>query len=351
MKNGARMLRLDAIAYLWKELGTSCAHLPRTHAVVQLMRAILDKVAPKVLLLTETNVPHQDNISYFGDGANEAQLVYNFPLPPLILHTLTAGDATKLTAWAKTIEPVSGRTTFLNFTASHDGIGVRPAADILLRDEFQKLVDLATAHGGQVSYKTDADGRAAPYELNINWFDAINNPNNSDVDRKTEIQRFLLSQSIALTFLGMPAIYIHSLLGSRNWYEGVSQTGRARSINREKLDLSIIEKTLADSTSLRYQVYQRYRELLRLRRAQPAFTPGATQQIIDLGPALFANRRTTGNQTLLAIHNVTAAPQTITLNEENLTSVTAEFFTDLISGNRYDYPLTLAPFQFLWLVP
>lgn len=154
---------------------------------------------------------------------------------------------------------------------------------------------------------------------------------------------------MALTFLGMPAIYIHSLLGSRNWYEGVAQTGRARSINREKLDLPLLEKELLDPTSLRHQVYQRYRELIRLRRVQPAFAPGASQQILDFGSAVFANRRMAENQTILAIHNVTAVPQTITLRKEHRTLAETIPVTDLISGNHYDSTLALAPFQFLWL--
>src|SRR5690606_35016656 len=83
VEHGAKFIRLDAIAYLWKEIGTPCIHLPQTHQVIQLMRAVLDEVAPDVRLITETNVPHPDNISYFGAGTNEAQLVYNFALPPL----------------------------------------------------------------------------------------------------------------------------------------------------------------------------------------------------------------------------------------------------------------------------
>ena len=110
---GARFIRLDAIAYLWKRIGTSCIHLPQTHAVIQFWRAVLDEVAPHVLLITETNVPHADNVSYFGDGTNEAQLVYNFALPPLVLHALLRGDATHLTRWAQSLTLPSDRSHVL----------------------------------------------------------------------------------------------------------------------------------------------------------------------------------------------------------------------------------------------
>ncbi|PJF38844.1 MAG: hypothetical protein CUN55_16105, partial [Phototrophicales bacterium] len=72
VQHGARFLRLDAIAFLWKELHTPCIHLPQTHAIIQLVRAVFDEIAPHVLLITETNVPHDENISYFGNGYNEA---------------------------------------------------------------------------------------------------------------------------------------------------------------------------------------------------------------------------------------------------------------------------------------
>jgi len=243
VSRGAKIIRLDAIAYLWKELGTNCIHLPQTHRVVQLFRALLEELAPTVLLMTETNVPHRENISYFGDGHNESQIVYNFPLPPLILHTLSAQNASRLTEWAGSLHPVSPRTTFLNFTASHDGIGVRPAADLLSPEEYQNLIHLAMRHNGHVSCKTDSStGESIPYELNLNYFDALNNPNDDSIPEETQIQRFLLSQSIALTLRGMPAVYIHSLLGSRNWNEGVRRTGQPRSINRETLNLHSLEQ-------------------------------------------------------------------------------------------------------------
>jgi sucrose phosphorylase len=140
VRHGAKFIRLDAIAYLWKEIGTTCIHLPQTHQVIQLMRAVLDEVAPDVRLITETNVPHRDNISYFGDGTNEAQLVYNFALPPLVLHSLATGNAQKLTGWAAALELPSPQTTFFNFLASHDGIGMNPARGILSQAEIDALV-------------------------------------------------------------------------------------------------------------------------------------------------------------------------------------------------------------------
>lgn len=92
-QNGARMIRLDAIGFLWKELGTTCMHLPQTHKVVQSFRKILDEAAPGTLIITETNVPHKENISYFGEGEKEAHMVYQFPLPPLVMFSILTGNS------------------------------------------------------------------------------------------------------------------------------------------------------------------------------------------------------------------------------------------------------------------
>ena len=206
---GARYIRLDAIAFLWKIPGTSCLHLEQTHRVIRLMRSVLDEVAPDVQLITETNVPHADNISYFGNGSNEAQLVYNFALPPLVFHTLRTGDARRLRRWAQTLELPSDRVTFFNFLASHDGIGMNPARGILDQEEIDALVQTALDHNGFVSYKNNPDGTKSPYELNISYFDALSNPL-GDESEDTQIARFLAAHSIMLALRGLPGIYFHS---------------------------------------------------------------------------------------------------------------------------------------------
>ncbi len=309
-QRGAQFIRLDAIAFLWKQIGTSCLHLPQTHAVIQLLRAMLDDVAPHVRLITETNVPHADNISYFGDGRNEAQLVYNFALPPLVLHTLRTGDATVLSEWARGLDLPSDQTTFFNFLASHDGIGLNPARGILSPAEIDALVEQTLAHGGLISHKHNADGTQSPYEMNINYFDALSNPT-SDEPFETQVGRFMAAQSIMLSLRGVPGIYFHSLFGSRNWQAGVQQTQHNRTINREKLERSALESELANPNSLRARVFGRYRQRLVMRAASPAFHPHGGQQILDVGPGVFGVLRTSpdGAQQMTCLQNVTAQAQ------------------------------------------
>jgi len=348
--HGAEIIRLDAIAYLWKEIGTSCIHLEQTHRVVQLFRALFDLVAPNVMIITETNVPHAENISYFGDGTNEAQMVYQFSLPPLVLHALARGDAAYLTAWAAglTGDLLSQQTTFYNFLASHDGVGVRPVEGILPPQEVKWLAERTQAHGGHVSYKTNADGSKSPYELNISYFDALSDPQSAE-PLEVQVRRFMVSQAIMLALRGVPAIYVHSLFGSRNYPAGVEATGRYRSINREKFRRAELEAELADPDDVRARVYTAYRRLLAVRREHPAFHPGGAQHVLDFGPAVFALARSApdGSEMLLCVHNVTEQVQEIALPSDVISTP----LRDIIRGGVYDREsVTLAPYQILWLL-
>ncbi|HEX5218855.1 MAG TPA: sugar phosphorylase [Verrucomicrobiae bacterium] len=305
VRHGARFIRLDAIAYLWKEIGTTCIHLPQTHTVIQLFRAVLDEVAPEVMLITETNVPHRDNICYFGDGTNEAQLVYNFSLPPLTLHSIRTGDATMLTRWAQSLSLPSARVTWFNFLASHDGIGVNPARGILTDAEITALIEHVTSHGGFISYKSMPDGSQVPYEMNINYLDALSKPAaNEPVELAA--RKFLTAQAIMLSLQGVPGIYFHSLFGSRGDRPAVEQTGIKRRINREKLKCEQLRRELRDATSLRSRVFTGFCELLSKRRAHQAFAPVAPQQILELDPRVFAVLRQSrdGADRVLCLHNV-----------------------------------------------
>jgi len=342
VEKGASILRLDAIAYLWKEIGTACIHLPKTHAMVKLLRSILDRTAPDVIILTETNVPHAENISYFGNKGDEAQMVYNFTLPPLLLHAFTTQDASFLSKWAKTLHLEGQDITFFNFTASHDGIGVRPLEGILEPAEIDQMVKMVEAHDGQVSFKNNPDGSKSPYELNITYVDAI-----LADEKEMAAPKFMASQAIQYVLPGVPATYIHSLLGSRNWVEGVFQTKRARTINREKLFLQELESELDDAGSFRAAVFQAYCRLIRIRRGQPAFHPKAGFEILDAGPHVFAIRRHCDEQQIVTLTNISRQKQSIELKGINLSGSHVDLITGkTVNGNI----IKLEPYQYEWLV-
>lgn len=362
--HGAEIIRLDAIAYLWKEPGTSCIHLPQTHAVVKLFRAVLDAVAPGVLLITETNVPHEENISYYGDllpetgRTDEAQLVYQFPLAPLVLHSFIQGSARVLSRWAAGLDAPG---PFFNFIASHDGIGLMPARGLLEEEEIQALVDQTLQHGGQVSYKTNQDGSRSVYELNITLYDVLNDPENPDLE--VDVRRFLASQVIMLSLAGVPGIYVHSLFGSRNCQPCLKRTGRARSINREKFQKGDLISALKAPASRMASVFSGYRRLLSRRAEQAAFHPEGQQRLLiqkngPLGEAVFglAREAPDESQPIICLVNVTGERQEVRLDPQAWQLPEVRAWRDLISGKTYmdgqsGLSVPLEPYEYFWLYP
>lgn len=312
IEKGARIIRLDAIAFCWKESGTNCLHLPQAHLIVKLLRNIAEKVAPGTIILTETNVPHEENISYFGDQ-DEAHMVYQFPLPPLSAQAILRQDARALSTWAANLEEPPPECTFLNFLASHDGVGVRPLLGLVPDSELSFLADECLRKGGKVGYKNNSDGSQSPYELNINYYSLLREPNE---DLELSVRKFILSQAIMLAMPGVPGIYFHSLFGSENWVEGIPENSERRTINREKLSAETLREELNTPGSRRQLIYQQYRKLLKIRKKHKAFHPKSGFKILELCPEIFAIiRGTKQTKTIMALFNVSS--KTINLSLDN----------------------------------
>ena len=340
LAHGATTVRLDAIGYLVKQSGTSCIHLPGTHAVVKLWRLLVDHARPGARLLTETNVPHADNIAYLGNGSDEAHMVYQFALPPLVLHSFVAGDTRALSAWAATVGPVSETATWFNFLASHDGIGIRPTEGLLSEAERQALADRVLAHGGQVSLADQPDGSTSVYELNVSYLDALCTPQEAE-DDETFARKAVAAHNILLSVVGVPAIYIHSLLGSRSDLRAVEETGIARRINRAVLDAVELGDELA-AGGRRRMVLDGITGLLRKRRDVPAFTPSADQEVLDLDPRVFAVRRTSENGSkVVSITNVTGDAVAVTWPRSA---------RDVLDGSLVEGSAELKGYAVRWLV-
>ena len=347
--NGATIIRLDAIAYLWKQIGTTCIHLRQTHEVVKLMRDLLDMVAPEVVLLTETNVPHDENISYFGNG-NEAHMVYQFSLPPLLLHGLLNGNSGYLTQWAASLNDLPDKCTYFNFTASHDGIGVRPLQGIIPDEELNTLAERVRELGGHVSTKANSDGTESPYELNITYFDALGDHPQEVTDQ--HLARFLCSQTVAMELRGVPAVYFHSLTATRNNYAGVEETGRARTINRRKWQQEELLTLIADQHTATSRVMKDYLQRLKLRAKHKFFHPDAPQQIINLGAEWFVVEREWEGDHVLCISNFTDQYQELKIDDRLYRLNRADACTDLLTGRRYMGQGKVIPFdayQTVWL--
>ncbi len=345
LERGARIIRLDAIAYLWKRIGTPCIHLPETHEVVKLLRDLLDAVAPWAILLTETNVPHRENVSYFGQG-DEARMVYQFSLAPLLLEALLAGDASLLAGWLSGLEPPPPGCAVLNFTASHDGIGVRPLEGIMPAARFARLIEAVRARGGRIGMKRNPDGTESPYELNVTYFSAL-----ADADPRVHLRRFLAGQAVMLALQGIPAVYFHSLVATENDTAAVERTGQPRSINRRKFTAAELADRLRGNDAIPGAALAAYRRLLAVRTAQPAFHPEAPQQVIPQEhPSLlgFVRASIDRGQQIFVTANLGREPQPLALPAEfrdhPLVDLLAEPGDEGIREG-----IALEPFQVAWL--
>jgi glucosylglycerate phosphorylase len=342
LEQGAEYIRLDAIGFMWKEVGTTCIHHEKTHEIVKLFRDVVDEAAKGTVIITETNVPHKDNVAYFGNGDDEAHMVYQFPLPPLVLNALHNGNGVALTKWASELPQTEKETTFFNFLASHDGIGLNPIRGIIPEEEILAMVEDLKKEGALVNYKKNPDGSESPYEINVTYMDALNKQSDDDEIR---VKRFLVAHSILLTLPGVPAVYIQSVLGSRNDYDGVSKTGMNRSINRQKYNLTEIEKELANTDSLRYKVFSELTKILQSRKNETLFHPNAAMEVIDFGEKVFAFKRVNQHDdSLLVVNNLT--------NETVKCEITGRFI-NIVNGDKVEFheDLMLNPYEFMWLRP
>lgn len=350
LDRGVRMFRLDAVAFLWKDIGTRCINLPQTHELVRFIRTIVEHCDPEAMIVTETNIPNRENLSYFGN-ANEAHIIYNFSLPPLLLHALVSGSCTHLRTWLMGMPPAQNGTAYLNFIASHDGIGLRPAEGLLSEQEIDEVTNLMLQFGGKVSWRTVGADRLRPYELNIALYDALQGTLASGAD-DFQFARFICAHTIMMALEGIPAFYIHSLFATTNDHQRVENSGHNRAINRHQWDINDLSAALEDITNHHARVFSELKHVLAIRRHQPAFHPNATQFTLHMGERIFAFWRQSQNreQSVFCLHNISDQTLQVELSQMNLVALDEWF--DLLSNSRYSdhrASIEIAPYQCIWL--
>lgn len=349
LEHGVKVFRLDAVAFLWKEIGTNCINLPQTHEIIRLLRTLIEHHSQDAIIITETNIPNRENLAYFGN-ANEAHIIYNFSLPPLLLNTLLTGNSHHLKNWMMSMPPAMMGTTYLNFIATHDGIGLRPAEGLLSEEEINNLVNTMQSFGGKISWRALDNNLQKPYEINITLYDALQGTIEKGPD-KWNLARYICAHTIMLALEGLPAIYIHSFLGTHNDYEKYEHSNHNRALNRHNWDIQELEEKLHTDTH-HIDVLNALKHLINIRKQQPAFHPNATQFTLHLGEEVFAfwRQSLTRDQSIFCISNITDEPKNILLADINL--IITDKWLDLISGNMIaeeQASIELQPYQTIWL--
>lgn len=356
VRRGADILRLDAVTYFWVSRGTPCANLEQTHMLVKLFREILDIVAPHVAIITETNVPHSENISYFGNGTDEAHMIYNFALPPLVLHTFYTKDATKISDWLVNLQFFSDTTTYFNFLDSHDGVGIMAVKDILTNEETSFMIKKAQEHGALISYKSDQNGDEIPYEINITWFSALCKEDGAE-DMDQQVKKFIASRAVALVIKGVPGIYLHSFFGTKNNLNAMINAETKRSINRTIIDYNTLVDALDNPETLTAKISDNLNELISIRTAQKAFHPNGTQKIFKIRPEVFTVLRTSPEkeQQILSLINVTDSQCEVTIPMKTI-NVFKEKWYNLTDQRMFIFEeevinIIMEPYDVAWLEP
>jgi len=347
---GIKIFRLDAVAFIWKQPGTTCLNLSQTHEIIKLLRDIVDQLDKNLIIVTETNLPKQENLSYFGKN-DEAHWIYNFSLPPLIVNTFLFEDSVALTKWSMKMPPAQLGNAYLNFIASHDGIGMRPAEGILSDKEIKKMLQRLKKNGSKFSMRKLSNNEEKVYEANISLFNALQFTD-SDLKGKFALKRFIAAHCIILAIEGVPAFYFNSLFATKNDEETFANTGVKRNLNRYKWHYSTLVDLIKTNNTIEKNCYEIFKKLISIRKIQPAFHPNATQFTLNLDKNIFAVWRQSRDrkQSIFALTNVSS--KTIKLNTNKINLIDDEKWFDLLSQETKitdDQYVKLMPFQSLWI--
>ncbi len=350
LSNGIKWFRLDAVGFIWKESGTTCLHLPKAHSIVKVLRVLLNNLLEDGVLITETNVPQKENLSYL-IPEDEAHMAYNFPLPPLLLEAIISSRADLLNSWILNWPKLPQNTTLFNFTASHDGVGLRALEGLMNEQRIKELLINCEKRGGLVSHRRLSNGDDKPYELNISWWSAMED--SSRDSNRFQYERFILSQLIVMALKGVPAFYLPALLASENDIKSFSMTGQRRDLNREKFKLDNLLSVLNNPESNANKNLRYLRNAMDVRSKLNQFHPRSEMECLSKGRSdIVVIKRGKGQDSVFAINNMTANKINYQLNDIDLPEIknNDSNMRDFLTTTKYNWKnLILEPFQVIWL--
>ncbi len=350
LSHGVKWFRLDAVGFIWKESGTTCLHLPKAHSIVKTLRILLNNLISDGLLITETNVPQRENLSYLVPE-DEAHMAYNFPLPPILLEAIITSKADILNSWIFNWPKLPVNTTLFNFTASHDGVGLRALEGLMNEKRIKDLLINCEKRGGLVSHRRLSNGDDKPYELNISWWSAMED---SGIDsNRYQYERFLFTQLLVLALKGVPAFYLPALMASENDIKSFSLTGQRRDLNREKFDYESLTSILDNPESNANKNLAYLKNAMNIRSNLKQFHPDSQMECLSYGRCdIVVIKRGKGRESVYTIHNITENKINYQLYDQDLPEININDLSmrDLLTSNKYNWKnISLDPFQVIWL--
>ncbi len=350
LSNGIKWFRLDAVGFIWKESGTTCLHLPKAHSIVKILRVLLNTLLDDGVLITETNVPQKENLSYL-IPEDEAHMAYNFPLPPLLLEAIITSKADILNSWIFNWPKLPNETTLFNFTASHDGVGLRALEGLMNEQRIKDLLINCEKRGGLVSHRRLSNGEDKPYELNISWWSAMEDSGRDS--NRYQFERFILTQLLVMALKGVPAFYLPALLASENDIKSFSMTGQRRDLNREKFKSDNLLSVLNNLESNANKNLKYLRHAMDVRSNLKQFHPSSEMKCLSNGRSdIVVIKRSKGTESIFAIHNMTENKINYQLNDNDLPKIIDNDLNtqDFLTSTKYNWKnISLDPFQVIWL--
>ena len=344
VNHGVTIFRLDAIAYLWKKSGSKCINLKETHEIIRLLRIVCDSLKSKPIIITETNLPENENLSYFGIKNDESHWIYNFSLPPLLVHSFLFEDSTYLNKWSKNLPQTKIGNNYLNFIASHDGIGMRPVEGYLDKKKLSKFFKRLKKNGGQLSYRKVQNASKKVYEANITLFNAFQK---TDYDKRGKyfLERYISAHAIMIAFEGIPAIYFNSIFGTSNDEYKYIISGNKRDLNRYKWNKKRLENLLKNKNTKQSIFYHKIMNLLSIKKQNKAFHPNAKRENLNIEKKIFCFKRTSldKKQVIYNITNLSSKNQKFNLN------CNFKNFKNLLDKSKINRKFELQPYETLWL--
>ncbi|GAB4582051.1 MAG: alpha-amylase family glycosyl hydrolase [Anaerolineales bacterium] len=360
---GVEVIRLDAVAFIWKQMGTSCENLPEAHVLIQAFNAVARIAAPALLFKSEAIVHPADVARYI--SPEECQLSYNPLLMALLWESLATRNANLLRLSMSERFAIHPACAWVNYVRVHDDIGWTFADEDAARLGINGYHHRRFLNEFYMGRFPGSFARGLPFQYNPKTGDARISgtcaslaglekalAEETEVEVSLALGRILLIHSIILSIGGIPLLYLGDEIGTLNDYTYRDDPAKAedsRWVHRPRADWDIYEKR-HDTGTLQGRLFQSLSHLIHLRKSTPALA-GNDTQILDVGnPHILAYVRQYEGERVLILASFTEQPQTIPANEFRLQGLTGTF-TDLVSGKPLEpgQDLGLGPFQVVWL--
>jgi len=291
VRQSSKLIRLDAIGYIWKVLGSASIHEPGTHNMLAILYGVLQLAAPGVATIAEVNEPQHKCFDYLGDEEHpEGDQVYNFSCMPMAMHAQISGDTHHFAKWLTSTGKAHGRQ-FLTVLGSHDGLAQKQARELLPEEELALMhKTLIEERGCVVNYAYLTGGEKIVYELCGTPWSIVNGVKDLGETLQLQLARFVNVLCMSLLQRGMPGIYINGLIGKGN-YSPPGGVDEGRTLNREVFDVQELFPKLDDPTSQEGATLRAIQAVLRARQGMPQFDRNGPPPLICQG----------GNKAILAV--------------------------------------------------